>query len=169
MVTLGIDPGPEKSACVEFDGTVLTAQYLENDAVRRELHDIGPSAHVAIEFPEARGGAMPVSQDLLDTAGWAGTFNRDRTCQFFKPREIRIHFCGVAKATRAHVRQALIDQLGPVGTSIAPGPLYEIGKPRPHAEPGDGESVSSHLWDALAVAVMGYEKAREKEREMGAK
>jgi len=163
MIVLGIDPGPDRSGAVEFDGEkVLSAQYLDNDDIRRELHDIGPSARPAIEFPEARGGGVPVSQAILDTAAWAGRFDADCTAMLFKPREIRIHFCGVSSCTRAHVNQVLLDRLGPVGTKKQPGPLYAIARP---AEKG----ISQHLWDALAVAVMASDKLRESAREMGAK
>jgi hypothetical protein len=166
MISIGIDPGPEKSAVVEFNGLeVRSAQYLPNETIREGyaiLRRSGILGKLAIEFPESRG--MPIAQSVLDTADWAGTFNRDRTGRFFHPRDVRIHLCGTAEAKRKNVNQALVDRLGPVGTAKAHGPLWQIAGYGVHKgeQSDDEESVTEHLWDALAVAVMGWDLAQER-------
>lgn len=147
---IGIDPGAEYSAVVWFDGTVTGAEYLENTAVTTHIpHAVG--GKLCIEMPESRG--MAVSQSLLDTACWVGRFDNNCDATLYKPREIRAHFCGTPNSKRAQVRQDLIDRFGTVGTKKSPGPLYTIGR----HEKVNGKSVTEHLWDALAVAVMGYD------------
>lgn len=181
MIITGIDPGPEKSALVEFDGAkIVKSVYVDNDALLLWTHSLLPGAAklVAIEMPEARGGGQPVSQALIDTAAWAGRFDHYHAAMLFYPRDVRIALCGVSSCTRAHVNQALEDQFAKsmhpderalcasisksaawhpaIGSSKYPGPLYSI------AHPGEA-GISTHLWDALAVAVAGFERARSEE------
>jgi len=146
---IGIDPGAEWSAVVWFDGVVKAAEYVPND----EVHDIITTylGKLAIEMPESRG--MPVSQSVLDTACWVGRFDYNQQATLYKPREIRTHHCGTPNSKRSQVRQDIIDRFGVVGTKKNPGPLYMIGR----HEKVNGKSVTEHLWDALAVAIMGYE------------
>jgi len=155
---IGIDPGAEWSAVVSFDGTVQGAAYMPNTAVLYMLK--ADAVPVCIEMPESRGGA--VSQSLLDTAAWVGRFDYDQKATLYTPRQIRSHFCGSPNSKRKQVRQDLIDRLGPVGTVKNPGPLYKIGR----HEKVNGESVTEHLWDALAVAVMGYDLRRPNESQV---
>lgn len=153
-LVIGIDPGAEMSAMVSFDGQVRDATYKSNLGILRILTaNLNPPC---IEMPESRG--KTVSQSVLDTACWVGRFDYDCEATLYKPREIRAHFCGTSNSTRSQVRQDLIDRLGPVGKKPNPGPLYMIGR---HEKVG-GESVTEHLWDALAVAVMGYDMKMDK-------
>jgi len=160
---IGIDPGAEWSAVVWFDemsrgadGEVRGAKYLDNSELLY-LIDIDRNVKgisLAIEMPESRGGA--VSQGLLDTACWVGRFDYNQQATLYTPRQIRSHFCGSCNSKRKQVNQDIKDRFGPVGTKANPGPLYMIGGVGVHPKV-NGNSVTDHLWDALAVAIMGYE------------
>jgi len=154
MLIIGIDPGPEKSAAVMFDGSCIShAAYYTNSILRLMLISPGfKGVKLAIEYPEGRGMATP--QSLLDTACWCGRFDHDRTAALYHPRNIRAHFCGTANSDRSNVIRAIKDRYGEVGTKKKPGPLYLVGGSHPTE---DGASITGHLWDALAVALMYYE------------
>ena len=167
MLIIGIDPGPEKSAVVEYaERGILTAEYISNEPLidwlreERMLHD----AALAIEYPEGRG--MAVAQSVLDTCYWCGRFDAEGDAARYHPRNIRAHFCGTAKCDRSNVIRAIKDRYGEVGTKKKPGPLYLVGGSHPTE---DGASITGHLWDALAVALMYYElhKLHANEKEGG--
>lgn len=150
-ITLGIDPGPTQSgwaiyspemARVHDSGTWPNPELRE--MTWKSVEVMGYA--VAIEKPEpwspprvAPGKqAPPPSRALLDTCEWVGAFDPLQAAGRWSPRQCRIHLCGSARARDPHVREALLDRLGPKGTKAEPGPTY---------------GVSGHAWRALAVAV----------------
>jgi hypothetical protein len=155
MLIIGIDPGPEKSAVVVLDGNrIVSADYLDNSTLLCGLYI--SACCVALEYPEGRG--MAVAQSVLDTCYWCGRFDIDGDAARYHPRNIRAHFCGTAKCDRSNVIRAIKDRYGEVGTKKNPGPLYLVGGAHPTE---DGASITVHLWDALAVALMYYELNKE--------
>jgi hypothetical protein len=140
---LAVDPGTSQSGWVLFDGQrVLDSGVMPNPEVVRLIraHADGCTGTLAIERFEARG--MPMGEDSIETVIWTGRFVqawRDPDAvRLVKRREVKSHLCGTSKAKDPHVRQALLDTVGPVGKKAAPGPCY---------------GVTSHAWAALAVAV----------------
>ena len=95
---------------------------------------------LAIEMVASYG--MAVGKEVFETVRWIGRFQqcwRDPDAvRLIYRRDVKLHLCGSPRAKDANIRQALIDQLGPVGVKREPGPLY---------------GVKSHAWSALAVAV----------------
>ena len=154
MIILAIDPGTTQSGWVLFDGErVLDSGTYENGAVVQLIQSDGARRDVrtlAIERFEARG--MPMGEDSIETVIWTGRFVqawRDPDAVLLvKRREVKSHLCGTSKAKDPHVRQALLDLLGPVGKKAAPGPCY---------------GVTSHAWAALAVAVTARAKMEGKQ------
>lgn len=149
-IIYAIDPGPETSGWVVYDGTRVLESHAEypNDELCRRLRRM--SAHqtlcgiLAVEWIECRG--MPVGQTTLRTCMWVGRFVEAWGGQhdLIPATRVRIGICGSAKARKSNVRQALIDLHGgsrqaACGTKKQPGPLY---------------GVSDHAWSALAVAVV---------------
>lgn len=152
MRILGIDPGPYDSAYVIWDGThLLEHGFLSNVLLQQRLSGNGYD-EVAIEWITCYGKV--VGKDVFRTCAEIGRFDHERTAQLIERREIRLHLCDTARAGDPQVRRALLDRFGEQGTKKNPGVLY---------------GIKGHEWSALAVAVVEYEKAREKEREMGAK
>lgn len=143
---LAIDPGTTHSGLVHFaSGVPITAGVYENAEVIDHLREWrGP---VAIERFEARG--MPMGDESVETVLWTGRFMQaagmDRV-RLIKRSAVKSHICGTQRASDANIRAALIDKFGgkaeAVGTIKRQGPLYRI---------------KSHMWAALAVAVVASE------------
>lgn len=142
---IGIDPGPEQSAYVEFDGRRV---WRHGIAPNKEVHGMisffGQSP-IFIEMIASYG--MAVGASVFNTctaigwmeavADWCGI-----SAQRVFRKDVKLHLCNSPRAKDANVRQALLDRLGPQGTKKAPGPTY---------------GVRSHEWAALAVAVYGWD------------
>lgn len=143
---LAIDPGPEQSAWLYYDGRPLARGIAPNT----EVLDVA-GAHVAdalaIEMVASYG--MAVGAEVFETCVWAGRFIQRWSDETGGPvhrvyrRDTKLHLCGDSRAKDANVRQALIDRYGPgkeaaIGRKATPGVLY---------------GITSHLWAALAVAV----------------
>lgn len=145
-VVIGIDPGPDQSAFVMFDGkTVITRGILPNNELEAQP-TLWKQKHIFCEMIASYG--MAVGASVFETCVWIGRFmaeafsssGRDLHRVFRK--DVKLHLCNSTRAKDANVRQALIDRLGPQGTKKAPGPTY---------------GVKSHEWAALAVAVYGWD------------
>jgi hypothetical protein len=143
---IGIDPGPEQSAYVEFDGRhIYRHGILPN--VELEVHELWREPHIFCEMIASYG--MAVGASVFETCVWIGRFmseafsssGRDLHRVFRK--DVKLHLCQSPRAKDANVRQALLDRLGPQGTKRAPGPTY---------------GIKSHEWAALAVAVYGWDQ-----------
>jgi hypothetical protein len=148
-VILALDPGPTQTGWVEFDGArVLDCGVLPNADILRTLpHD--EAGVLAIEMIASYG--MPVGREVFETCVWIGrlqqAWREPDAVRLVYRKDAKHHLCGTSKAKDANVRQALLD-LFPrsgggatpqIGTKHAPGPLY---------------GVSTHVWPALAVAVV---------------
>jgi len=145
---LAIDPGTTQSGWALLEGgrviesgTSPNAHLLERlrvvgAYVRCDLH---PAVTLAVERFEARG--MPIGDDSIQTILWTGRFvqawHKPVEVVMVKRSAVKLALCGTSRAKDPHIRQALIDRIGPVGTKKAPGPTY---------------GVTSHAWAALAVA-----------------
>jgi len=139
MIVLAIDPGPERSAIVEWDGkTILHFRIAPNDTLLCEDFPMSHAGIMVIEQIKSYG--MAVSDSIFNTVFWTGRF-----CQAWKGpwsrvprREVKLHLCGSMRAKDSNIRQALIDRFGAPGTKKAPGLTYGISK---------------DLWQAFALAV----------------
>lgn len=137
---LAVDPGTTHSGWVLFDGhRVHESGNDANEAVlvmiQRSEADV-----LAIERFEARG--MPMGEDSIETVIWTGRFvqawRSPASVRLVKRSTVKLHLCGSSRAKDPNVRQATIDVVGAPGLKASPGPTY---------------GVTSHAWQALAVAV----------------
>jgi hypothetical protein len=146
MTVLGIDPGPEQSAFVMFDGESVIARGILANSELEAQPNLWKQKHIFCEMIASYG--MAVGASVFETCVWIGRFmgeafavsGRDITRVYRK--DIKLHLCNSMRAKDANVRQALIDRIGPQGTKKSPGPTY---------------GVRSHEWAALAVAVYGWD------------
>ena len=150
MIVIGIDPGPEQSAYVRWDGYWVAAHGIEpNEAIRVMLRSTCAEV-VVIEQVESYG--MAVGRDVFETVHEAGRMfesisgERRRLVR----RAVKLHLCGSSRAKDSNIRQALIDRFGgtggrraAIGVKADPGPLY---------------GIRSHEWAALAVAVTWHDQ-----------
>jgi len=72
----------------------------------------------------------------------AGRHTGEENIQLVFRKDVKIQLCQSMRAKDANIRQSLLDRFGPVGTKKVPGPLF---------------GVKSHIWSALAVAVIASE------------
>ena len=157
MVVCGIDPGPEYSAAVWWNGReVIRCSYAGNFQILGEIsHDKVMMPHVAVEMVQSYG--RPAGAALFETAYWAGRFVQAATYTVERVfhKDIKLHFCGTQGGIgEAHVRQAIIDRFPGYanhfqlkGNKKNPGPLY---------------GIKGHMWSALAVAMYAYDHAESK-------
>lgn len=153
---LAIDPGPERSAWVEFeDGLPVEFGLEPNEDV---LGRIGQSAASVLAIESVASYGMPVGVEVFETCVWSGRFIQqwEVYCSLMLPqpsirriyrRDVKLHLCGQSRAKDKNVRLALIDRYGPgkekaVGVKANPGPLY---------------GIKADIWAALGVAVTASE------------
>lgn len=140
MRILAIDPGTTQSGWCVLDGAkVVASGVADNHELLGRLHKYHDCT-LAIEWIESQG--MAVGKETFITVRWIGRFMqawRDpEAVKMITRRSVKLHLCGSMKAKDKNIRQALLDLIGPQGTKKDPGPTY---------------GVSSHAWQALAVAV----------------
>ncbi len=163
MVILGIDPGPEESGYVIWDGTrILEFGNADNTKLALALSDttypfppegkrffVNEPEECAIE--QIRGFGVMASDKLFDTCMWTGrfmqAFGQHRT-HWLPRKKVAAHICGVGGISKDQfVREAILSRFGgkdvAVGKKANPGPLY---------------GISGHLWAALAVAITFYDQ-----------
>ncbi len=147
---IAIDPGTTQSGWVTLDdGRVTDSGVTANGELVERLaglsgyilHGYARPVVLAIERFEARG--MPISEDSIETVLWTGRFRQawhsPEEVRMIRRSEVKLALCGTTRAKDANVRQAVIDRLGPPGTKKQPGPTH---------------GVTSHAWQALAVALV---------------
>jgi hypothetical protein len=140
MKILAIDPGPDQSGFVVWDGTIVHADTVPNETMRVLLRENLFGGHGLVAIEMIASYVMAVGAEVFDTCVWIGRFierAKPVPVRLVFRKDIKIHLCGTHKAKDGNIRQALIDKHGPTGTKKAPGKLY---------------GISGHLWAALAVA-----------------
>ena len=139
---LAIDPGPEQSGYVLYDGTVLDCGVLPNVRMLTMVQHIRDVDVLAIEGIASQGKAVGAS--TFDTCIWIGRFGERfgwSHVELVYRMRVKLYLCGSNRVKDTNIRQALIDRFGgirAIGLKASPGPLYK---------------VKSHAWSALAVAV----------------
>jgi hypothetical protein len=153
MKILAIDPGPESSAYVIWDGkTILNSGIVLNE-VMREILGGHADCECLIEMVESYG--MPVGRDVFETVFWIGRFY-ERWVDWLAPiigrssdhiqriprGQIKLHHCHSRRAKDSNIRAALIDKYGKPGTKKDPGVTY---------------GLKEDLWAAFALATFWSE------------
>ena len=152
MTVIGIDPGPELSAFVRWDGSRVLGHGIFPNAALRGLLQHPDAEHEAAVFELVESYGMAVGADIFKTVFETGRLYemaQGRREQLGR-RAVKLHLCGSARAKDTNIRAALIDRFGgtggrraAVGLKASPGPLY---------------GIRSHEWAALAVAVTWHDQ-----------
>lgn len=154
MRILAIDPGTTESGWVILDnGLPVHSGIATNDEMLEiaasQAGEFGTLCRVmAVEMIASYG--MPVGKEVFETCVWIGRFieawannaGSVEAVRLIYRKDVKLHLCGTTKAKDPHIRQRLIDLLGPAGTKKAPGPTH---------------GIRSHIWPALGVAVTAAE------------
>ncbi len=147
---LGLDPGPEQSALVLWDGVkIANAWYALNDEIAQRIQwspysDFDGRSPLVIEKVASFG--MPVGAEVFETVFWSGRFAERYGIEHvhrITRGEVKMHLCHSMRAKDSNIRTALIDRFGKPGTKKNPGLLY---------------GISGDLWSALAVAVTWFDQ-----------
>lgn len=144
MKILAIDPGAKESGYVVFDTSEQRPEksgHIPNEAMLLICRNYQKDQPIAIE--QIRGYGIVAGDDTFDTCQWSGRFEEAHKIHggsvFMVPRkDVKRHLCGNTTCRDTHIRQALIDKYGPVGSKKSPGPLF---------------GITSHCWAALAIAI----------------
>jgi hypothetical protein len=147
VIVIGVDPGPVESAYVLWDGSkILSAGNVLNAEIDTYAARWCIQRHQCwIETMQSYGTTM--GRSTIDTLIWIGRFIEIfRNCGVMPRLQVRptikTHICGSPKANDGHVIEALTDRIGPKGSKRQPGPTY---------------GISNHTWQALAIAVYGWD------------
>lgn len=147
MTILALDPGPEKTAWVQYiDGLPTAHGHESNDNVRNRVAvETSFGACVAIEIIEGYG--LRVGKETFDTCEWIGRYSQVMEVKGREPirvprRAVKLHLCQNPTARDVDIRAAIIDRYGgkekAIGSKRNPGPLY---------------GITGDVWSALAVAI----------------
>jgi hypothetical protein len=144
---LAIDPGTLESGWVVLSGRRVVESGISPNAEALARVAEWPHA-LAIEMIASYG--MPVGREVFETCVWIGRFVQayrySALAQLVYRKDVKTHLCGTSQAKDPHIRQALIDLIGPQGVKKAPGPTF---------------GVRSHAWAALGVAATAMKLQRE--------
>lgn len=152
MKILAIDPGPEKSAFVHWDGKVIVSKgILKNGFLRGQMQCNENIEILVIEQIKSYG--MAVADSIFDTVFWTGRFCEAWSgLMFYRvPRmDVKMHLCHDSRARDSNIRTALIDRFGKPGTKKEPNLTY--------GETGEKEDkMKADMWQAFALAVYWYD------------
>ncbi len=163
MRVFAVDPGPEQSGLVVFDGAAVERHVtLANEDLLRQIGDRCRSSQDVLVVEQIASFGMAVGAEVFETVFWSGRFVQSWTgyrppfmpWARVKRHEMKITLCHDSRAKDANIRQALLDRFGPgkaqaVGTKAAPGPLY---------------GMKGDEWQALGVAVTFWEQQQSQRR-----
>ncbi len=153
MTIIGIDPGPAQSAYVfwnDVNSTLLHHGILGNNTLLSMLREYEHLRSLAPVIEMIQSFGMPVGKEIFETVLMVGRLIEIFDCKYGNynlvyRKDIKIHFCGTARAKDGNIRQALIDRYGAPGTKKKPGVLY---------------GVSKDVWSALACAIWYADKTK---------
>lgn len=143
-----VDPGYERSAFVEFDGSKVVDHAIEpNGSIMLRL---SARDYHAVVFEQIEGFGMPVGREVFETVFWTGrmyqeAFRWSRYVDRISRKAVKLHLCQSVRAQDASIRVALLDRFGgsaAKGTKKQQGPLY---------------GLKSHEWSALALAITWWD------------
>lgn len=160
MITLAIDPGPERSAYCWVDPDTLRPISVgidPNSALRHILrNELDLDDRLIIEMIASYG--MPVGLEVFQTCLWVGRFVEaafdDVTAELVPRLAVKTHLCHSAKATDANVTQALVDRFAPGQPNHGKGTK---------ANPGFFAGFRADIWQSFALAVYAIDTNQQRE------
>ena len=143
---VAIDPGPERSAAIVWDGSrILESRMEPNELILSWLPTLAIDIYDLLAVEQIESFGMPVGKEVFATVFWAGRFVQRWVPGHWKlisRRTVKLALCHDSRARDSNIRQALIDRFGPPGRKKSPGLTYGLA--------GD-------TWQAFALAVVAYD------------
>jgi hypothetical protein len=186
--TLAIDPGPVHSGWMLLQSTEPREWgYLSNDML---IQKVRGNHNLVIEDMSHFGPNIRVGRDVFETCKWMGRFEQQsgHKAIYILRQTIKTHITGMATATDANVRLALIDKYGGEREAVGGSKCKSCGgkgwngRGRPACEdchhwsddegcgyevhPGPLFGIKSHEWSALALGLTYLETIIGKETPM---
>jgi hypothetical protein len=161
IIIRAIDPGPDTSAFVDWDGSsIINYGFFNNEDHFNSFvrdGDIGEIRFInKIFIEQIQCYGMPVGNEIFETVHWAGRLteqyiNANKCVERVPRKDVKLHLCGSCAAKDSNVITAIADRFDPLrkfgnlgkGKKSCPGPLYGISK---------------DIWQALALALTVYDK-----------
>ena len=146
MRVFAIDPGPEKSAYVIWDGARITEkEIIPNRIVLGEIANFRyRSGKDILAIEKVCSYGMTVGDSVFETVYWSGRFaqiwNKDGFLRRVPRMDVKMHICHNSRAKDSNIIQALKDR-------FEPGLL-----PRQRPK-GLLKGLKADLWQAFALAV----------------
>ena len=151
MEIMAIDPGPEQSAYVRWNGSqILKAGIVQNEELAHRLKEGDLAGDDPLVIEQIVSYMQAVGKTTFETAYWSGIFaeayGRDKTVRMPR-KDVKMWLCGtVCKVTDASISAALKDRFGDKPTKGKPNPVYGGYKPK------------KDEWQAWAIAVTYHDK-----------
>lgn len=147
-ILLALDPGTAQSAWVLWNGWRILDFGLEpNEVVLKRFEEGFPATHFTYEMFASFG--MAAGKSIFETCVWIGQFRHAWGTKNPVDKLYRKTIAAKLVSPRARdsqIRAAVIALVGPPGKKKFQGPTYGFRK---------------DLWQALAVAIVGYKKLLE--------
>ena len=178
-LVMAVDPGPQQSAYVTVQpnpnaiGGLQIVEFCISDNANIKADIWGFSSlpledrRLVIEQIASMG--MSVGAETFETCVWTGRFmetfeaGSQTTAHRISRVPIKVHLCGTAKAKDANVRQALIDRFGgkkAIQKAKAAKKNRKGEIVTPEVEAGPLAGISSHCWQALALACVYVDRIK---------
>ena len=153
---LCVDPGPEFSGVVDFNGvqvTPINAEY-DNYELLALIKRIGPAGngyikHLAIENIVHYGPKMHAGETTFDTMFWIGRYCEaigEGNFTRVSPRDVRLLVTGNTAATKPATRKGILECFPAIGGGQTP----QIGTKK---EPSSLHGITNHMIRALGVGL----------------
>ena len=149
-IIVAIDPGPEKSALILWDGkTILEMHFSNNIAILKMLWSY-PRNQFDLVLEQVASMGMPVGASVFETVFWSGRFCQAWGEPFHRMKRgvVKMHLCGSMRAKDSNIIQALKDRFEP--------DLQPRQRPKTVLK-----GLSGDLWQAFALAITWWGKNEE--------
>lgn len=147
MLILAVDPGPEESAYVLWDGEKLHTWHKgPNEGYLTPGFVNSFPSHTMLIIEKVACYGMPVGAEVFDTVYFSGKLAyafKDHFVDRIERKAVKMHLCGTMRAKDSNIIQALKDRFGDKGTKRNPGFFYGFSK---------------DIWQAFALAVTCYDQ-----------
>lgn len=149
MIVVGIDPGPNESgvAVLDTDQRTVAGRHVPNGHVSVEI--LGTDVVVLEKFQSyGQGGALGASS--VETIEWSG--------RFVESFQRTAPFRSLERLTRPRVKGHLLRTAAGGDREVRAALIARFGGPSCIKKGGCLEGFASHMWPALALAVVAAEK-----------
>jgi hypothetical protein len=137
-IILAIDPGCSQSGYVIWDGSIIREKGIVDNSEMFSVLSKREYTLCLIEMIACYG--MAVGKEVFDTCRFIGQL--EYACptdyELVYRKDVKLHHCNSIRAKDSNIIQVLKDRF-PQGNKKNPGITY---------------GVKSHIWQALAIAVM---------------